>query len=101
MLACFAEKGWNVIGVDINEINVKSVNKGLSPIYEPRVNELISTNREKISATLDQEQAVINSSVSFVIVPTPSVEDGSFTLKYVRAVTQKIAKALAKKLNTT
>ena len=68
MLACFAHKGWNVIGRDVNEVFVDKINRGISPIYEPGVDELIKVNSDRISATMDSEYAVINSSISFVIL---------------------------------
>ena len=42
MLACFAHKGWPVIGVDINPYNVESLNNGSSPIFEPGVDNLLT-----------------------------------------------------------
>ena len=50
MLACFAHKGWDVIGVDISEVSVEKVNAGLSPIYEPGVAGLIEKNKKRIVA---------------------------------------------------
>ena len=97
MLACFANKGWNVIGVDINEGFVDKVNREISPIYEPDVDELIKVNSDRISATTDTEYAVINSSISFVIVPTPSTKDGNFSTKYVEAVVVGIGSILRTK----
>ncbi|HWY12029.1 MAG TPA: nucleotide sugar dehydrogenase [Bacteroidia bacterium] len=97
MLACFAHKGAQVIGVDINEDSVSKLNKGLSPIYEPGVAELIKKNISKISATSDAKKAVLNSSVSFIIVPTPSEKNGSFNTKAVESVATEIGKALSQK----
>lgn len=94
MLACFAHKGWRVIGVDINEDFVKQINNGKSPVYEPQVNELISSNKNRIEATIEAEFAVLHSDVSFIMVPTPSQEDGLFSTKYVEDVIREIAKAL-------
>lgn len=97
MLACFAHKGWNVIGVDINESFVDTVNKGHSPIYEPGVDDLINKNSSRIKATTDAEYAVKNSNISFIIVPTPSIEDGSFTTIYVDEVIAEIGSILRTK----
>lgn len=97
MLACFAHKGWNVIGVDINEDFIKALNEGRSPIYEPMVREMVSANRDKIKATIESEFAVLHSDASFIIVPTPSMEDGLFSTKYVEEACRGIAKALLKK----
>ena len=94
MMACFAHKGWNVIGVDVNRATVDKVNNGESPIYEPGVAEMIRANRERISATIDPLYAASNSSVSFIIVPTPSIRDGSFSTEYVEIAATNIAKAM-------
>ena len=97
MLACFASKGWQVIGMDINKLTVDTVNKGESPIYEPGVNGLISKYKDSISATSDMEYAVMNSDVSFVIVPTPSTKDGTFSTDFVEAVAAEIGSILRTK----
>ena len=97
MLACFASKGWQVIGMDVNQLSVDTVNKGESPIYEPGVNELISKYKDNISATSDTEYAVRNSDVSFVIVPTPSTLDGTFSTDFVETVAAEIGSILRSK----
>jgi UDPglucose 6-dehydrogenase len=97
MLACFAHKGWHVIGMDINENFVNKINNGDAPIYEPGVDALIKKNRDKIKATTDSKYAVDNSNISFVIVPTPSLKDGSFSTKYVEAVIAEIGSILRSK----
>ena len=97
MLACFAHKGAKVVGVDINPDSVSKINKGLSPIYEPGVEDLIKKNIDKIKATSDVAEAVANSSASFIIVPTPSEANGSFNTKAVEAVAKSIGAALKNK----
>ncbi len=97
MLACFASKGWQVIGMDVNKLSVDTINKGESPIYEPGVKELISKYKDNISATSDTEHAVINSDVSFVIVPTPSTKDGTFSTDFVETVAAEIGSILRSK----
>ena len=97
MLACFAHKGWSVIGVDLNEEFVEKVGAGESPIYEPGVAELLQENRPRVSATMNPEEAVLNSDVSFVVVPTPSLENGSFSTEYVSAVAAEIGSILRQK----
>lgn len=97
MAACFIHKGYEVIGVDINKDFVDIINEGHSPIYEPQVESLININKDMISATTDIEYAVLNSDVSFIIVPTPSMENGLFSTEYVESATTKIAEVLKKK----
>ncbi len=97
MLACFASKDWQTIGMDINKLLVDTINNGESPIYEPGVNELISKYKNNIFATSDTEYAVMNSDVSFVIVPTPSTKDGTFSTDFVEAVAAEIGSILRSK----
>ena len=84
MAASFAHRGFNVIGVDINEENADAFNEGRSPVQETGLNDLISKNQEKLSATTNTQEAVLSSSISFVIVPTPSDRNGAITLEYAK-----------------
>lgn len=97
MLACFALKGWRVIGVDIIKDVVDQVGNGHSPVYEPDVEELLQANRNRISATLDTREALLNSDISFIIVPTPSSQDGSFSTEYVEIAIAEIGSILREK----
>jgi len=72
----FASKGHNVIGIDINKSTIDSVNKGESPIFEPALQELISLNGNRLSATEDFD-AINKTDATFVIVPTPSNESNN------------------------
>ena len=97
LVACLASKGYQVIGVDVNTDMIRSLNEAKSPVYEPGLQELLSSNRERLSATEDYEFAVQNSSVTFVVVPTPSDEQGGFSLKYALPACEAIGKALRRK----
>lgn len=97
MAAVFAERGFEVIGVDVNQRSVELVNQGKAPIQETNLEEMIFANKERIRATLSHEDAVLNSDISFVIVPTPSDERGAFSLQYAEWAFKEIGKALAKK----
>lgn len=94
MLACFASKGYNVIGVDNNQNFVDKINKKESPVKENMVSYLLQENSDKIQATTDIAYAIVNSFISFTIVPSPSLEDGSFSTAYVEKVMVKIAEVL-------
>lgn len=93
MMACFASKGWDVIGIDVNESTVAKINRGESPIFEPGVDDLIKANRSRITASTDPFAAA-KASVSFIIVPTPSSKDGSFSLDFVEKAAADVAKLL-------
>ena len=83
MAAVFASKGHTVIGVDSDPRVVEAINQGRAPVEETGLQELITANRERISATLNCVEAVAATEATFVIVPTPSKSDGTFDLKYV------------------
>lgn len=97
MAAVYASKGSAVIGVDINPKIVATINKGLSPVVEPGLSELIKTNQSRIRATTNTPKAVAESEIVFIIVPTPSLKNGYFSLVYIKKACQAIGKALAKK----
>ena len=97
MAACLADKGYRVIGVDVNPDSVRLINEGLAPVYEPGLQELLSANRERLSAAADYEPAVQDSSITFIVVPTPSNEEGGFSLQYVLPACEAIGKALRQK----
>jgi UDPglucose 6-dehydrogenase len=95
--ACFAHKGYQVIGVDLNAQTVRLINEGRAPVYEPELVEMISANRARLHATDDVEQAILESEITFIVVPTPSKADGGFSLRYVLAACERIGNALREK----
>jgi UDPglucose 6-dehydrogenase len=94
--ACFSAKGFEVIGVDINREFVDAINNGRAPIYEPRLQEFINISRGRLRATQDYEEAIRESDITFLIVPTPSREDGHFSDKYLRDALSHISSAFNK-----
>lgn len=97
--ACLARNGYEVIGVDPDQTKVDLINQGASPIIEPGLRELLSSFVQKgaLSATTDVAYAVRNSEISFVCVGTPSRDNGSLNLDYVKQACEQIGKALADK----
>src|SRR5208337_4951639 len=94
--ACFAFKGFEVIGFDINKNFVDAINHGKTPLYEPRLQELITAARERLSATQDFEEAIKESDITFLIVPTPSEQDGSFSDQFLQDALNHLSLALKK-----
>lgn len=94
--ACFAEMGHKVICLDIDEKKINELNNFKIPIYEPRLEELVRRNKKgnRLTFTTNYKEAVQNSSVCFICVPTPSNEDGSCNTKYVEDVALEISKHL-------
>lgn len=97
MAAAIASRGHEVIGVDINSHAVDAVNDGRAPVQETDLDQMIKVNRERLRATLDQHEAVLNTDITFVIVPTPTDETGMFSTQYAVWAFREIGKALAKK----
>ena len=97
MAAVMAHKGHTVVGVDVNPLYVAAIQQGRPPVKEPGLAEMIHANRERLTATLDYEEAILATDVTFIIVPTPSEADGTFTLRYVLSAAEKIGAALRKK----
>src|SRR2546422_2247341 len=92
--SCFAAKGFDVVGVDINRDAVVAINDGRAPVYEPRLQELITAARSRLSASQDYREAIQGSDVTFLIVPTPSVQDGRFSSRYLEDALEHLAAAL-------
>ena len=93
-----AHKGFNVHVSDVNEAAVAAVNSGQFETIEPRVEAFVKEYAgQRLFATTDTEAAVAASEMSFIIVPTPSMEDGSFTVQYILEACKPIGAALARK----
>ncbi|HDH57117.1 MAG TPA: UDP-glucose/GDP-mannose dehydrogenase family protein [Bacteroidetes bacterium] len=93
---CFAETGNDVICVDVDKRKIKMLNKGIIPIYEPGLKELVDRNTSKgrLSFTTDLDKAVKESLINFIAVGTPPDEDGSSDLRHVLDVARSIGKAM-------
>lgn len=97
MAAAIASRGISVVGVDINRQAVDAMNAGRAPVQETGLEELIAANRERLRATTSHRDAILNSDITFVIVPTPSDESGAFSLQYAAWAFGEIGAALAEK----
>ncbi len=89
--ACFAKAGYFVFGVDVNENLINSVKQKRAPFFEPGLQELLEEVKDNLYVTLSYEEAVNNAKVIFIIVPTPSNPDGSFTNKFILKVISEIS----------
>ena len=97
MAASIASRGHDVIGVDISQAAVDAVNQGRAPVQETGLADLITANHARLRATQSHAEAVLNSDISFVIVPTPSDERGAFKLQYAAFAFRELGRALAQK----
>lgn len=93
---CFAERGHNVLCVDIDEKKVKMMREGYSPIYEQDLEELMvkNYNEGRIDYTTDYRKAYKDADAIFIGVGTPELPDGSANLNYVATVSRQIAESL-------
>jgi UDPglucose 6-dehydrogenase len=91
---CFAETGINVVCVDIDKSKVEGLKKGVVPIYEPGLEEMIKRNveKERLSFSTSLQESIIEAEAVFIAVGTPPDEDGSADLKYVLGVAREIGK---------
>ena len=97
MAAIHAYRGYEVIGVDVNEKTISEVKAGRCPIYEPGLDELLAQLNNRLKVTTSYDEAVKGSDVSFVIVPTPSGKNGKFSNEYVLSAVKGIAPVLKNK----
>lgn len=94
---CFAEKGHEVICVDVDQSKVDQINQGVSPFYEPGLNELLERNiHSGLKATTDFRQAILDTELSLIAVGTP-FDGKEVDLTYVKQVAQQIGEALKDK----
>lgn len=93
---CFAEIGHEVICVDNNSSKVEALKAGRIPIYEPGLEDLVRRNVQlkRLSFTDSIEEAVKESLVIFIAVPTPPQPDGSVDLSYIEKVAREIAEVI-------
>ncbi len=95
---CFAEMGVDVLCVDIDEKKIENLKKGIVPIYEPGLSEMIQKNMAsgRLEFTTDIAPYIDDISVIFSAVGTPPDEDGSADLSYVIAVARNIGRLINK-----
>lgn len=92
--ACLAEVGTEVICVDVNIQKIENLKKGILPIYEPGLDEIVERNFKKarLRFCTNLEDAIIGAQVVFIAVGTPPGEDGSADLQYVLQVADTVGK---------
>ena len=90
---CFAEMGNTVWCIDIDEAKIENLKKGILPIYEPGLEEMVVRNykERRLHFTTDYAQAVPQSKICFIAVGTPPGEDGSADVSYVLQAAESIA----------
>jgi UDPglucose 6-dehydrogenase len=83
--SCFADMGNRVTCVDVNKKKVEELKKGIVPIYEPGLEEIIKHNRnQRLFFTTDLAKAVRDSELIFIAVNTPQGENGEVDISNVK-----------------
>ncbi len=90
--SCLASMGHNIVGVDLEKAKVEAINKGISPIHEPDLPELLEQQVKlgRLRATTDMGEAIASTNISFICVGTPTTEFGEVNLDYVREVVKTV-----------
>lgn len=93
---CFAEVGIDVTCVDVDFTKIENLKKGILPIYEPGLEELVVRNTEagRLHFSTSLAESIKDAQVAFIAVGTPPGEDGSADLKYVLAVAAEIGEQI-------
>lgn len=99
MAAVLADRGHSVVGADTNPEVVARINEGRAPVAEPGLAELVARNRERLSATVNTEKAAAAAELVFIVTPTPSAPDGTFSLDFVLSAGQAVGRALRQARN--
>ncbi len=95
---CFAEKGHQVVCVDVDERKVETMKQGICPIYEQDLEELMQKNYKegRLDYTTDYKNAYKDADAIFIGVGTPEQPDGSANLSYIATVSRQIAESIEK-----
>lgn len=96
--ACFSEVGVDVTCVDIDQKKIDNLKKGILPIYEPGLDDIVHRNSQKnrLHFSTSLQESIVDAEVAFIAVGTPPDEDGSADLKYVLGVAAGIGMHMQK-----
>jgi len=90
---CFADIGFDVSCMDINQSRIDNLNKGIMPIYEPGLEQLVAQNIKagRLMFTSQSAEALNGADFAFIAVGTPSGDEGEADLQFVRSAAESIA----------
>ena len=94
--ACLADVGMQVTCVDIDREKIDNLKKGIIPIYEPGLEDIVKRNQKgnRLNFSTSLEDSIKDAGAVFIAVGTPPGEDGSADLQYVRAVAKEIGQSM-------
>jgi UDPglucose 6-dehydrogenase len=94
--SCLSDVGMTVTCVDVNAQKIQNLQKGVLPIYEPGLEDIVERNTKsgRLKFTTTLKDAVVGAEAAFIAVGTPPGEDGSADLSYVLAVAREIGEQM-------
>jgi UDPglucose 6-dehydrogenase len=94
--SCLADVGMTVTCVDVNAQKIANLQKGVLPIYEPGLEDIVERNTKsgRLEFTTQLQEAIAGAEAAFIAVGTPPGEDGSADLRYVLAVAREIGETM-------
>ena len=97
---CFSEMGNNVICIDVDPQKIEKLNKGIVPIFEPGLEQMVLRNvkNKNLFFTTNLGEAIKDVEIVFIAVGTPMGDDGSVDLQYVLSVAKSIGQTMQKRL---
>ena len=95
----FAIKGYQVITSTHDPEKAAIINKGIAPFHEPELQENLKkvVDNKSLKCTLNREETILNTDITFITTGTPSQPDGSINLQYIKKSAREIGEALKKK----
>ena len=96
LAACLANSGNEVTGIDLNHELIQNLSRGNVTWNEPGLQNLLKSNSKKLKFVSEFEGNIAGTDISFVIVPTPSQENGEFSNRFVLSAMEKIGAELSK-----
>jgi len=94
--AGFADAGHTVLGIDTDAAKIEKIRKGISPIYEPGLDDLLKKHQAsgRLAFGMDIREGIAKADAAFICVGTPQSEDGSADLQFVVAVAGALGDAM-------
>ncbi len=97
LAACFASRGFNVICFDSNPAVCEKVTQAIAPVFEPGLQEMMARSSGKIRTAVSYKELISGSSITFIVVPTPSERTGALSITHVLNCIKRIGTALQPK----
>ena len=95
-----ASHGYEILGFDKNNIISKLIKKNKSPYIEPFLQKRIKKYKKKVKICESIDELMHKTNITFLILPTPSNKNGSFSNKHILSVLNIIGRNLKNKKNS-